>query len=99
MNSIGLNIKIPKETIIKLKEMEKKEIVVKFNGGREVWGELKSWDKTMNLVLDNTKEVTGLEDSKETTRDLGFIIVKGSQIQSIVLKDGFITIDNPYLEQ
>lgn len=64
MKSIGLNIRVSKDTIIKLKDLEKKEIVVKFNGGREVWGELKSWDKTMNLVLDNTKEVVGHENKK-----------------------------------
>jgi small nuclear ribonucleoprotein (snRNP)-like protein len=70
---------------------------VKFNGGREVWGELKSWDKSMNLVLDNTKEVIGLEGKEELTRDLGFIIVKGLQIHSISLKNGYTIIDNPFL--
>ena len=31
-------------------------------------------------------------------RNLGFIIVKGSQIQSISLKDGYMVIDNPFEE-
>ena len=51
----------------------------------------------MNLVLDNTKEVIGLEGKEELTRDLGFIIVKGLQIHSISLKNGYTIIDNPFL--
>lgn len=35
-----------------------KEIAVKFNGGREVTGQLKGFDQLMNLVLDDVKEVT-----------------------------------------
>jgi U6 snRNA-associated Sm-like protein LSm7 len=31
---------------------------VKFNGGREVTGQLKGFDQLMNLVLDDVKEVT-----------------------------------------
>lgn len=54
MAAIGLNIKIPKESLIQLKPLQNKTIVVKFNGGREVFGELKSWDKSMNLILSNT---------------------------------------------
>lgn len=34
-------------------EHENKTLVVKLVGGREVYGELKSWDKSMNLVLTN----------------------------------------------
>ena len=55
MSSIGLNIRIPKDSIIKLHEHENKKIVVKFMGGREVYGDLKSWDKSMNVVLANTE--------------------------------------------
>lgn len=61
MSSIGLNIRIPKDSIIKLHELENKTLVVKFSGGREVQGDLKSWDKSMNLILNNTQEVIGLE--------------------------------------
>lgn len=55
MATLGLNIRIPKESIIKLHELENKALVVKFSGGREVHGDLKSWDKSMNLVLSNTQ--------------------------------------------
>jgi small nuclear ribonucleoprotein (snRNP)-like protein len=71
--------------------------VVKFNGGREVYGDLKSWDKSMNLVLSNTLEVTGVQEKTEQTRKLGLIIVKGSQIQSIALRNGYTLIDNPFI--
>ena len=96
MSSYGLNIKVPKESLIRLKEIENKEVVVKFNGGREVWGQLKSWDKSMNLVMSGTTEVLDIQGKEEITRNLGIIIVKGSQIQSISLKDGYTIIDNPF---
>lgn len=63
-----------------------------------MFGELKSWDKSMNLVLANTEEVIGVEDKTENTRHLGLIIVKGSQIQSISMKNGYQIIDNPFEE-
>jgi len=54
MANLGLSIRIPKESLIKLGELQGKELVVKFSGGREVAGKLKSWDKTMNLILEGT---------------------------------------------
>jgi U6 snRNA-associated Sm-like protein LSm7 len=80
MSNIGLTIRIPKESLIKLSELQRKQIVVKFSGGREVSGTLKSWDKAMNLILENTQEVLAVENGAELTRGLGLIIVKGSQV-------------------
>jgi U6 snRNA-associated Sm-like protein LSm7 len=80
MTSIGLNIRIPKESLIKLSHHENQELVVRFNGGRELHGKLKSWDKIMNLILDNCYEVMGVEEKEEIKRELGLVIVKGSQI-------------------
>lgn len=37
-----------------------------------------------------------MEDKTENTRHLGLIIVKGSQIQSISMKNGYKIIDNPF---
>lgn len=51
MAQLGLSIRIPKESLIKLADLQGKAIVVKFNGGRELLGKLKSWDKSMNLIL------------------------------------------------
>ena len=59
-----MNIRIPKESIIKLSELQNKDIVVKFNGGRELAGKLKSWDKSMNLILDKAEEMLGIEDGE-----------------------------------
>jgi U6 snRNA-associated Sm-like protein LSm7 len=80
MANLGLSIRIPKESLIKLGEMQGKELVVKFNGGREVAGRLKSWDKAMNLILEGTQEMLGVEEGVESTRVLGLVIVKGSQV-------------------
>jgi U6 snRNA-associated Sm-like protein LSm7 len=80
MSNLGLTIRIPKENLIKLSELQTKHIVVKFSGGREVSGTLKCWDKAMNLILENTQEVLGVENGEEITRALGLIIVKGSQV-------------------
>jgi U6 snRNA-associated Sm-like protein LSm7 len=55
MSNLGLTIRIQKESLIKLSDLQGKQIVVKFSGGREVIGSLKSWDKTMNLILENTQ--------------------------------------------
>lgn len=82
MSSIGLNIRIPKQSLIKLSYHENQQLVVKFNGGRQIVGKLKSWDKTMNLILDNCSEIVGVDrnQKEEIKRELGLVIVKGSQI-------------------
>lgn len=54
MSSIGFSIRIPKDSLIKLSELQNKELVVKFNGGRQLAGKLKSWDNSMNLILENS---------------------------------------------
>ena len=80
MANLGLAIRIPKESLIKLGEMQGKELVVKFNGGREVAGRLKSWDKAMNLILEGTLELLGVDEGVESSRVLGLVVVKGSQV-------------------
>ncbi|KAK0770455.1 U6 snRNP-associated protein Lsm7 [Friedmanniomyces endolithicus] len=61
-----------KENILDLTKYMDKEIMVKFNGGREVTGMLKGYDQLMNLVLDNVKEVTRGESGwREARRTLG----------------------------
>jgi U6 snRNA-associated Sm-like protein LSm7 len=64
MSNLGLSIRISKNSLIELNLLQEKDIVVKFSGGREVVGRLQSWDKAMNLILDNTVEVLGIEDNK-----------------------------------
>ena len=65
MASVGLNIKIPKETLIDLRVLLGKQVVVKYNGGRIVEGELKSYDRALNLILNNAVEVKYDEENEE----------------------------------
>lgn len=53
----------------------------------------------MNMILSNTSEVLGVEDKMENTRQLGLVVVKGSQVQSVGLKGGYVIIDNPFGEE
>ena len=80
MASLGLQIRIPSKSLIQLHELTNQEIVVKFNGTREVTGRLKSSDKQMNMILEDTEEIMGVENGEEMVRELGLIIVKGSQV-------------------
>lgn len=52
----------------------------------------------MNLILDNSSEIMGVDkkEKEQIKRQLGLVIVKGSQIESIALKNGHLLIDNPY---
>lgn len=86
MASERVSVRIQKDSLIKLNNMESKELVVKFNGGREVCGKLKSWDKAMNLILENTQEILGVENGVETSRVLGLIVVKGSQVNTALFR-------------
>lgn len=97
MSSLGLKIKVPRDSIIKLNEWQNKRVVVKFMGGREIEGVMLSWDKTMNMVLNGCLEVLEVHDKEVFPRELGLVIVKGTQVHSISLKDGYEIIDNPYL--
>lgn len=54
MTTFGLAIRIPRESLIKLSDLQGKRLIVKFNGGRELVGKLMSWDKAMNLILEST---------------------------------------------
>ena len=54
MATLNRSIRIPKESLFKFSELQNQKLVVKFNGGRSLVGKLKSWDKPMNLILENT---------------------------------------------
>ena len=56
MTALGLSIKISKETLIVLQSLHHKEVIVKYNEGWSVEGKLKSFDKSVNLILDNTEK-------------------------------------------
>jgi U6 snRNA-associated Sm-like protein LSm7 len=76
-----------------------KEVIVKFNGGREVSGILKGYDQLMNLVLDDVKETMRDESGNETTRSLGLIVARGTLLVLISPADGSEEIPNPFLQQ
>ncbi|KUI72698.1 U6 snRNA-associated Sm-like protein LSm7 [Cytospora mali] len=85
-----------KENILDLSKYSDKRITVKFNGGREVTGVLKGYDPLMNLVLDEVKETMRDDEGKETTRDLGLTVARGTMIVLISPIDGSEEIANPF---
>ncbi|KAI4141495.1 MAG: hypothetical protein LQ340_007629 [Diploschistes diacapsis] len=86
-----------KENILDLTKYMDKEISVKFNGGREVTGTLKGFDQLMNLVLDDTKELTRDDEGNESSRSLGLIVARGTLLVLISPLDGSEQIPNPFL--
>jgi U6 snRNA-associated Sm-like protein LSm7 len=76
---------VSKESIIKLDHLIDKSVHVKFLGGREVIGKLKSADPSMNLILDDAKEVKKSSDWPEATRELprtlGVVVLRGTQVK------------------
>ncbi|ROW10549.1 hypothetical protein VMCG_01720 [Cytospora schulzeri] len=87
-----------KENILDLSKYSDKRITVKFNGGREVTGILKGYDPLMNLVLDEVKETMRDDEGKETTRDLGLTVARGTMIVLISPIDGSEEIANPFAQ-
>lgn len=92
---------ISKESIIKLDHLVNKPVAVKFLGGREISGKLKSADGSMNLILDDAIETKRSSDTPEVLRDkqrtLGIVILRGAQILSIETLDGAEEIANPFV--
>ena len=64
---------------------------MKHNGGRCVEGKLESYDKSLNIILNNAYEVK-VDKDKQRKRKIGLLIVKGSQLYSINSKDGYTII-------
>ncbi|KAH7832073.1 U6 snRNA-associated Sm-like protein LSm7 [Monocercomonoides exilis] len=79
-----------------------KRIHVKLTGGREVEGLLKGFDTVNNLVLDECIEITrdvSEENPKDSTRNLGLVICRGTSIICSYPTEGTEEIDNPYTEK
>ncbi|KAK0254512.1 U6 snRNP-associated protein Lsm7 [Friedmanniomyces endolithicus] len=87
-----------KENILDLTKYMDKEIMVKFNGGREVTGMLKGYDQLMNLVLDNVKEVTRDDEGNTSSRSLGLLVARGTLLVLISPVDGSEEIENPFVQ-
>eukprot|EP00768_Dysnectes_brevis_P000753 gnl/Dysnectes_brevis/1170_a1304_3934.p1 GENE.gnl/Dysnectes_brevis/1170_a1304_3934~~gnl/Dysnectes_brevis/1170_a1304_3934.p1 ORF type:complete len:108 (-),score=18.18 gnl/Dysnectes_brevis/1170_a1304_3934:48-371(-) len=76
------------QRIIDFKPLLKKEIIVKFRGGRQLKGILLGWDRLNNLVLDNAIEFlrNPLDSSKFSgeTRELGLTVTRGTAFTYIM---------------
>ncbi|PFH56729.1 hypothetical protein XA68_16092 [Ophiocordyceps unilateralis] len=86
-----------KENILDLAKYMDRQIIVKFNGGREVCGTLKGYDALMNLVLDDVKETLRDEEGNESTRPLGLVVARGTLLVVIMPVDGSEQIANPFV--
>jgi len=53
-----------------------KIVLVRLRGGRKLRGKLKGFDQHLNLVLEETEEITDAENMKK----LGVIIVRGDNV-------------------
>lgn len=88
-----------KENILDLAKYMDKEIMVKFNGGREIQGTLKGHDQLMNLVLDDVQEMLRDDEGNTSTRSLGLIVARGTLLVLISPVDGSEEIANPFNNQ
>lgn len=61
-----------------LKKYMDKEVSVRLNGARTVSGVVRGFDPFMNLVLD---------DAKDTSSDMGMIVIRGNAIMAIEALD------------
>jgi small nuclear ribonucleoprotein len=59
-----------------LEESLGKTVLVRLKGGKSLRGKLKGFDQHLNLVLEETDDIT----DKENVRKLGVIIVRGDNV-------------------
>ena len=59
-----------------LEESLGKTVLVRLRGGRSLRGKLKGFDQHLNLVLEETDDIT----EKENIKRLGIIIVRGDNV-------------------
>lgn len=88
--------------VVDLAKYSDQRVHVRFQGGREVEGVLKGFDKLDNLVLDDCIEF--LRDNNDPyktsnlTRNLGLVVCRGSQVSLICPSVGMEEIANPFEE-
>jgi small nuclear ribonucleoprotein len=70
--SVDMAVKVLEESINKL-------VLVKIKGGKTIRGNLLGFDQHMNLLLDQSEEITSEGDSKS----LGTIVVRGDNVVMI----------------
>jgi len=62
-----------------LEESLGKVILIQLRGGKRLRGKLKGFDQHLNLVLEETEDVTDTDNSKK----LGLIIIRGDNVVMI----------------
>jgi U6 snRNA-associated Sm-like protein LSm7 len=91
-----------KPSVINLDALIDQLVRVKFTGGREITGILKSHDPVPNILLEDCVEYLRdpADSSKLTdaTRKLGTVVVRGTSITFICPETGYVEIDNPFTE-
>jgi len=89
-----------RDAVVDLAKYVDQRVRVRFQGGREVEGMLKGFDKLDNLVLDNCTEF--LRDPKDhsritdKTRVLGLVVCRGPHVSLISPVEGMEEIENPF---
>ena len=76
---------------------------IKFAGGREVVGLLRSFDGLLNIVLEETVEYlrdpADANTVTDATRFLGQVVVRGTAITVLGPEDGLTAISNPFEQE
>ena len=98
--------------VIDLEKLIEKRIRIRFSGGREVVGTLKGFDGLVNAVLDDTTEFLFEEGADSvsvfdataasaapTSRYLGLVVCRGTNITVVGPDEGFLQVSNPFLDE
>mmetsp|Transcript_4759 Transcript_4759/g.11857 ORF Transcript_4759/g.11857 Transcript_4759/m.11857 type:complete len:122 (+) Transcript_4759:1-366(+) len=89
------------DSILELSKFMDQAVRVKCLGGRQVKGILRGYDDLVNLVLEECEEYIRDPDDHQkitnTTRKLGLIVVRGTQVSLVAPDDGMEEIENPFL--
>lgn len=92
-----------KEAVVDFAKYADQRVRVRFQGGREVDGLLKGYDKLDNLVLDDSieflRDPSDLSQVTDKTRKLGLIICRGTQVSLICPSTEMEEIANPFAEE
>ena len=85
--------KVKKEAILDLEKLKNTQIIIKFQGNRQVRGMLMGFDTLQNIVIDQTFEI---DDELNIKRELGLVVCRGPAILFIAPFDGSQIIENPF---
>mmetsp|Transcript_22864 Transcript_22864/g.38143 ORF Transcript_22864/g.38143 Transcript_22864/m.38143 type:complete len:112 (-) Transcript_22864:103-438(-) len=95
--------KAERDSVLDFAKYCDQRVRVRFQGGREVDGVLKGYDKLDNLVLEEAVEY--LRDPADPTqvtdktRNLGMVVCRGTQVSLMCPSDEMEEIANPFAEE